>query len=245
MANAVSLAQRLRDAAGSDRIAVKDFTALVADLFRHAGLTAADADIAAEVAVYGQLTGSDAHGAVQLPLYITGLLDGTIKRAPKIAKTSNLPCCIVMDADNGLGLVVSRHAIDDAIELAKRYGLGAVAVRNSSHFGGAGYYPERAAQQGLIGFAFTNASPAIAPTGSREAILGTNPIGVAFPLPGADAIVADMATSVVARSRIRAMLALGQKTIPDGWALDPDGRPTVDPAVAVKGSADRRATRSR
>jgi LDH2 family malate/lactate/ureidoglycolate dehydrogenase len=236
MANAAALAQRLRDAAGSERIPVKDFTALVTDLFRHAGLSAADADIAAEVAVYGQLTGSDAHGAVQLPLYITGLMDGTIKPSPKIAKTNNLPCCMVMDADNGLGLVVSRWAIDDAIALAKKFGLGAVAVRNSSHFGGAGYYSERAAKQGLIGFAFTNASPAIAPTGSKEAILGTNPIGAAFPLPGADAIVADMATSVVARSRIRAMLALGQKTIPDGWALDPDGRPTVDPAVAVKGS---------
>ena len=70
----------------------------------------------------------------------------------------------------------------------------------------------------------------------KEALLGTNPIGAAFPLPDADPIVLDMATSVVARSRIRYMLALGQKTIPDGWALDPDGKPTIDPAVAVKGS---------
>ena len=110
-----------------------------------------------------------------MPLYITGLLDGTIKSAPNIKTTNNLPCCLVMDADNALGLVVSRHAIDAAIDLAKKYGLGAVAVRNSSHFGGAGYYSDRAAQQGLIGFAFTNASPAIAPTGSKEALLGTNP----------------------------------------------------------------------
>ena len=130
----------------------------------------------------------------------------------------------------------SRHAIDAAIDLAKKYGLGAVALRNSSRFGGAGYYSDRAAQQGLIGFAFTNASPAIAPTGSKEALLGTNPIGAAFPLPNADPIIVDMATSVVARSRIRYMLALGQKTLPDGWALDPDGKPTNDPAVAVKGS---------
>jgi LDH2 family malate/lactate/ureidoglycolate dehydrogenase len=141
-----------------------------------------------------------------------------------------------MEADNALGLVVSQHAIDAAVDLAKKLGLGAVAVRNSSHFGGAGYYAERAARQGLIGLAFTNASPAIAPTGSKEALLGTNPIGVAFPLPGQEPIVADMATSVVARSRIRYMLALGQKTLPEGWALDPDGNPTTDPAVAVKGS---------
>jgi LDH2 family malate/lactate/ureidoglycolate dehydrogenase len=131
---------------------------------------------------------------------------------------------------------VSVRAIDAAVGLAKRYGMGAVAMRNSSHFGGAGYYAERAARQGLIGVAFTNASPAIAPTGSKEALLGTNPIGAAFPLPGTDPIVLDMATSVAARSRIRYMLALGQTTIPDGWALDPDGNPTNDPAVAVKGS---------
>jgi LDH2 family malate/lactate/ureidoglycolate dehydrogenase len=126
--------------------------------------------------------------------------------------------------------------MDAVIELTKTYGMGAVAVRNSSHFGGAGYFSECAAKQGLIGFAFTNASKAIAPTGSKEALLGTNPIGAAFPLPNDEPIVMDMATSIVARSRIRAMLALGQKSIPDGWALDPDGRPTTDPAVAVQGS---------
>jgi LDH2 family malate/lactate/ureidoglycolate dehydrogenase len=230
------LAARLREAAGGERISADRFTTLLVDTFRHAGLSPPDAEIAAEVAAYGTLHGSDAHGAVQMPLYVTGLLDGTIKHTPRITETRSLPCCLVTDADHGLGLVVGRRAIDAAIDLARMHGLGAVAVRNSSHFGGAGYYSDRAARQRLIGFAFTNASPAIAPTGSKEALLGTNPIGVAFPLPGDDPIVIDMATSVVARSRIRSMLALGQKSIPDGWALDPDGKPTVDPAVAVKGS---------
>jgi LDH2 family malate/lactate/ureidoglycolate dehydrogenase len=236
MAGAAEIARRLRDAAASERIAAADFTALVRDTFLHAGLSAKDAGIAAEVAAYGTLHGSDAHGAVQMPLYITGLLDGTIKSAPNVKTQNNLPCCMVMDADNALGLVIGQQAIDAAIGMAKQFGMGAVAVRNSSHFGGAGYFSERAARQGLIGFAFTNASPAIAPTGSKEALLGTNPIGAAFPLPGADPIVMDMATSIVARSRIRAMLALGVKTLPDGWALDPDGKPTVDPTLAVKGS---------
>jgi len=235
-ANAAQIVQRLKDATAAERMAATDFIALIADTFRYAGLSAADADVAAEVAAYGTLHGSDAHGTVQMPLYVTGLLDGTIKSKPDVKITNNLPCCMVMDADNALGLVVGVHAIDAAIALTKKFGMGAVAVRNSSHFGGAGYFSERAAKQGLIGFAFTNASPAIAPTGSKEALLGTNPIGAAFPLPGAEPIVMDMATSVAARSRIRYMLALGQKTIPDGWALDPDGKPTTDPAVAVKGS---------
>jgi LDH2 family malate/lactate/ureidoglycolate dehydrogenase len=236
MAGAAEIARRLKDAAASDRIAAADFVALMRDTFQHAGLSAKDAGVAAEVAAYGTLHGSDAHGAVQMPLYITGLLDGTIKNAPNVKTENNLPCCMVMDADNALGLVIGQQAIDAAIGMAKQYGMGAVAARNSSHFGGAGYFSERAAGQGLIGFAFTNASPAIAPTGSKEALLGTNPIGAAFPLPGADPIVMDMATSIVARSRIRAMLALGVKTLPEGWALDPDGKPTVDPALAVKGS---------
>lgn len=236
MATAAEISKRLRDAAASERISAKDFTALVRDAFAYAGLSAKDAEIAAEVAAYGTLHGSDAHGAVQMPLYITGILDGTIKSAPNVKTSNTLPCCMVMDADNSLGLVIGQKAMDAAIGMTQKYGMGAVAVRNSSHFGGAGYFSERAAKLGLIGFAFTNASPAIAPTGSKEALFGTNPIGAAFPLPDADPIVMDMATSIVARSRIRAMLAIGQKTIPEGWALDPDGKPTNDPAIAVKGS---------
>jgi LDH2 family malate/lactate/ureidoglycolate dehydrogenase len=234
--DAATIAQRLKSTAAAERVSAADFTALLRDTFEHAGLSRGDAEIAADVAAYGTLHGSDAHGAVQMPLYVTGLIDGTIKSKPNVVTSNNLPCCMVMDADNALGLVIGCRAMDAVIGLTKKFGMGAVAVRNSSHFGGAGYFSERAAKQGLIGFAFTNASKAIAPTGSKEALLGTNPIGAGFPLPDGEPIVMDMATSIVARSRVRAMLALGQKTIPEGWALDPDGKPTTDPAIAVKGS---------
>jgi LDH2 family malate/lactate/ureidoglycolate dehydrogenase len=234
--NAAALVQQLRDFVARDRVPADEFIGLLDTTFQYCGLSPDNAAIAADVVSYGTLHGSDAHGAVQMPLWVTGLLDGTIKSAPEIKTTNTLPCCIVMDADHGLGLVVGTRAIDAAIDLAQRHGMGAVTVRNSSHFGGAGYFAERAARHGQIGFAFTNASPAIAPTGAKEALLGTNPIGAGFPLPETDPIVLDMATSMVARSRIRYMLALGQKTLPDGWALDPDGRPTTDPALAVKGS---------
>src|SRR5262249_59633264 len=120
--------------------------------------------------------------------------------------------------------------------VGRQLGLGAVEMRNSSYFGAAGYYADRAAEHGLIGIALTNAMPAIAPPGGTEGLLGTNPIGAAFPVPGTDPVIADMATAMVARSRIRHALAAGEKTIPEGWALDPSGRPTTDPAVAVKGS---------
>jgi LDH2 family malate/lactate/ureidoglycolate dehydrogenase len=99
-----------------------------------AGLSQEDAGIAADVAGYGTL-----HGAVQMPLYTPGLLDGTIKSRPSMVTSGSLTCCKVIDADNALGLVVGTRAMDIVIELTKEYGMGAVAVRNSSHFGGAGY----------------------------------------------------------------------------------------------------------
>ncbi len=236
MAEIAALAEDLRKTASSELVKPADLSALASDVFEHCGVPRADADIGAEVALWAQLHGSDSHGIVHLPLYVRGLLDRTIKAQPAFAMTRAMPACAVLDADHGLGLVASRRAIDLAIDIAKQLGLGAVAVRNSSHFGAAGYYADRAAEQGLIGLAFTNAMPAIAPTGGSEGLLGTNPIGAAFPIPGADPVIADMATAVVARSRIRHALAAGQKTIPEGWALDPSGRPTTDPAVAVKGS---------
>ena len=236
MADTAALTAKLRQIAAADSVTPVALGALVADVFVLCGVPKKDAGIAAEVALWAQLHGSDSHGVVHLPLYVRGLLDKTIKARPEITTTQTMPCCAVMDADHGLGLVASQRATDMAIDIAKKFGLGAVAVRKSSHFGAAGYYAERAAGHGLIGLAFTNAMPAIAPTGGTEGLLGTNPIGAAFPVPGADPIVADMATAMVARSRIRHALAVGQKEIPQGWALDPNGKPTTDPAVAVKGS---------
>jgi len=231
-----TLVEQLRHAASASSVTPETLAALAADSFVFCGMAREDAAIAAEVAVWAQLHGSDSHGAIHLPLYVRGLLDQTIKAKSVLDTTQPMHCCAVIDANHCLGLVASRRAIDLAIDIAKRHGLGAVAVRRSSHFGAAGYYAERAAEQGLIGFAFTNAMPAIAPTGGVEGLFGTNPIGVAFPVPGQDAIIADMATAMVARSRIRHALAAGEKSIPEGWALDPAGKPTSDPAVAVKGS---------
>ena len=236
MSDVAALAEDLRKFASSEHVNPSELSDLVSDVFEHCGVPRKDAEIGAEVALWAQLHGSDSHGIVHLPLYVRGLLDRTIKAQPAFAITQAMSCCAVLDADHGLGLVASRRATDIAIGIAKQYGLGAVAVRNSSHFGAAGYYADRAAEHGLIGLAFTNAMPAIAPTGGTEGLLGTNPIGAAFPIPDADPVIADMATAVVARSRIRHALAAGQKSIPEGWALDPSGRPTTDPAVAVKGS---------
>lgn len=221
--------------AQAGRVPARDLAALAADMFMAAGVEADHARIAADAVMWASLRGIESHGAVHMPLYLTGLLDKTIKSAPHFTYEGTLPACKAMDADNGLGLVAATVALDQALELAKQYGLGAISVRNSSHFGAAGYYAERAAEQGHVALSFSNASPAVAPPGSREAKLGTNPIAAAFPVPGTEPIVLDMATTVVARSRIRQAKSLG-KPIPADWATDAEGNPTTDPAKAIEGT---------
>jgi LDH2 family malate/lactate/ureidoglycolate dehydrogenase len=230
------VARDLRATAEAQSVSYAALQATIADLFRTCGLSDEDAAIAAEVALYPQLCGSDSHGAVTMPLYVTGLLDRTIKPRPNVRSERNGTCTLLIEADHGLGLVESRKAMDAVLDIAAENGLGAAAVRNSSHFGAAGYYGERAAAHGMIGIALSNASPAIAPTGGVTAILGTNPIGAGVPLPDGPPMVLDMATAMVARSRIRQMLASGETEIPADWALDPEGRPTTDPQKAIAGS---------
>jgi L-2-hydroxycarboxylate dehydrogenase (NAD+) len=220
--------------AARERVGADELAAVVRDVFVACGVPDADAEIATEVSVYAQLRGSPSHGVLHLPLYVRGLLDKTIKATPAFRWTRNLPAAAVLDADNGLGLVANRRAIEEAIAMAETYGLGAVAIRESSHCGMSGYYADYAARHGMIAMSLSNASPAIAPTGGRVPMFGTNPIGFAFPLPDDDPIVIDMSTAMVARSRIRRAAGEGQ-SIPLGWALDPDGNPTTDPEQAVAG----------
>lgn len=219
----------------AEKVPAAELSALVREMFLACGVSEQHAELAAESAMYATLRGVTSHGAVHMPLYLTGLLDGTIKNTPDFVWSGDYEATRVLDADNALGLVASRVALDKAMEIAKAYGVGSVAVRNSSHFGAAGYYAELAARRGLIAIASCNASPALAPTGGKEPLLGTNPIAAGFPVPGGDPIVIDMATTVVARSRIRLAKSLGE-SIPAHWAFDADGNPTTDPSRAVEGT---------
>ena len=125
--------------------------------------------------------------------------------------------------------------MDLAIDMAREHGVGAVGVRASSHFGMGALYVERAADAGMIGFAFTNATPNMPPAGGRGRFLGTNPIAVGVPNQDGDPLVLDMATSVVARGKI-VMAEKEGRSIPPGWAIDAEGRPTVEPSAALVGA---------
>ena len=233
MVDIALLAERLRKIAASEHVKPAELSYLVSDTFEHCGVPHEDAANGAEVALWAQLHSSDSHGVVHLPLYVRGLLDHTIKARPAFAITQTMPCSIVLDADNGLGLVASRRAIDMAIGMAKQFGLGAVSIRDGA-FGAAGYYADRAAEHGLMGIALTNAMQAIAPTGGPEGVWRRS----SWRRVSGTRHQSGYCPRQRPWSRVRHPPCAGvrPKTIPEGWALDASGRSTTDPAVAVKGS---------
>ena len=217
-----------------DRIQPAELTDLVSAILAEAGMQVSEAVIASKVLVSTQLHGIDSHGIAHRPTYVRRMTDGSIEVAPTI-KISRSAGASVIDGDNGLGVLVARHAVDEACELALAYGVGACAVRNSNHFGAALPFASDAAKNGYILLCFSNAAPTMAPWEGREAILGTNPLAAAFPSADGPPVVVDMATSAVARGRIRKAARAGEK-IPADWALDENGRPTTDAAAALKGT---------
>jgi L-2-hydroxycarboxylate dehydrogenase (NAD+) len=141
-----------------------------------------------------------------------------------------------VDGDNGLGLVVGPRANEIAMDKAAAAGAGWVAVRNTNHYGIAGYYPLQALKRDQIGWSMTNSSSLVAPLWSAERMLGTNPIAIAFPGLEEPAIVIDMATSAVAYGKLEIAVREG-KRIPEGWGVDRDGRPAHDPRQVADGGA--------
>lgn len=140
-----------------------------------------------------------------------------------------------LDADNALGCVAASVAMREAMRRADAHGIGAIAVRNSSHFGPAGVYVHQAAVSGYVAMAFSNASATMAAWGGHEPVLGTNPIAAAFPRPDHEPIVVDLASTIGSRAVIRKAAANGEP-IPAGWALDKSGHPTVDASAALGGT---------
>jgi LDH2 family malate/lactate/ureidoglycolate dehydrogenase len=140
-----------------------------------------------------------------------------------------------MDGDNGLGAVVGSRAMEKAIELAATAGIGFVGVRRTNHFGIASFYVQKALQQGFIGCAASNAPPHMAPFGGSARFLGTNPFSIGIPANKEAPLLFDASTSVVARGKIIVAAQEG-KTIPSGWAIDPEGNPTTNPKAALAGS---------
>jgi L-2-hydroxycarboxylate dehydrogenase (NAD+) len=205
-------------------------------VFRHFGVPSEDARQASDVLAAADLRGIDSHGIARLTAYSDLLSEGLINPRANVKVDRELAGIATVDGDNGLGLVVGPRANAIAMDKAAAVGAGWVAVRNTNHFGIAGYYPIQALARGLIGWAMTNSTSFVAPLWGAQRMLGTNPIAVAFPCKEEPPVVIDLATSAVPYGKIEIALRAG-KAIPEGWAIDRDGRPATRPEQVIDGGA--------
>lgn len=204
----------------------------VASVFESIGTPEIQAQLAAEVLVSADARGIDSHGVARLAGYVRLFDHGRLNPNPQIKIVHESPSTAVIDGDKGLGLVVAPYAMEIACEKAEKAGTGWIAVRNSNHFGIAGYHAMKALNHQMIGWAMTHAAPLVTPTFSREKLLGTNPVAIAIPALTEPAFVADFASTAVAYGKLEILQRKGLNT-PDGWVQDAEGNPCND-AFAIK-----------
>jgi LDH2 family malate/lactate/ureidoglycolate dehydrogenase len=198
------------------------------------GVPPQDARIVVDVLLRADLRGVGSHGIQRLLMYVPRLRKGLINPTPKAIVESPGPGLKIVYGDNGLGPVVASRGMREAISLAKEPGIGFVGCRNSNHFGAAAPYVLMACEEKMIGIAATNAFPTMAPWGGLKNLVGNNPLAIGVPCGEGFPFVLDIAMSVSSRGRMREM-ASRKEMIPEGWALDAQGRPTTDPLEGLKG----------
>jgi LDH2 family malate/lactate/ureidoglycolate dehydrogenase len=211
------------------------------DVFIGAGVPEEDAAVCADVLITSDKRGIDSHGIGRLkPIYYDRIKAGIQNPVTDFEIVREGLTTAVIDGHNGMGQVIAKKAMSMAIEKAKKHGMGMVAVRNSTHYGIAGYYALMAAGADMIGITGTNARPSIAPTFGVENMLGTNPITFGIPTDEEFPFVLDCATSITQRGKIEVYDRLGKK-MPEGWVIGEDGEPKTDSTQVlidlVKGTA--------
>lgn len=206
------------------------------EVFNKIGCSAEHTNLATDVLLSADLRGIDSHGIARLSGYIRLWEAKRINAKPLIKIVHETPSTAVVDGDGGLGLVIAPKAMEIAIKKAKEVGTGWVAVKNSNHFGIAGYHSMMALQHDMIGMSMTNASPLVAPTFSVERLLGTNPIAVAIPAGKQPAFVADFATTTAANGKLE-ILQRKNMDAPLGWIQDKVGHPSTNAHELKEGGA--------
>ena len=220
--------------AESARVDPGRLRAFVAAVYSAEGMPGEDAALVADSLVQADLWGHQSHGVLRLDWYRARLLAGTMKAVTRPELVTDAGAIAAIDGHDGVGQVLAMNAMEEAIARAKRHGIGAVAVRDSNHFGTAMYYTRKAAERGCIGFLCTNASPAMAPWGGREKVLGNNPWSIAAPAGRHAPMILDIANTAVARGKVYLARQRGER-IPEGWAMNAQGVPTTDPREAIEG----------
>ena len=207
------------------------------DVFITAGVPADDAKTCADVLIAADLRGIESHGIGRLKMYIDRIKTGQQIPVTQVEVIRETPTTALVDGHHGMGMVIASQSMQMAINKAKKFGMGSVAVRNSTHFGIDGYYARMAAEQGCIGMAFTNARPAIAPTFSVQPMLGTNPIAFCAPTDEDCPFLFDAATSITQRGKFE-VYERESIEAPEGWAVNQQGKPVTNSSDVLKGLSD-------
>ncbi|MBI3852648.1 MAG: Ldh family oxidoreductase [Verrucomicrobia bacterium] len=217
------------------KVFAPELEGFVVEVLTKVGISEADARTSAEVLVTTDTWGTFTHGVKNLRGYVRRIKGGGIRSnaVPKVVAEG--PAWALVNGDSALGMVTSTLAMRAAMAKAKATGIGYAGVRNSCHFGAAGYYASMAAREGMVGVAMCNDVPSVTAPGARGAVMGSNPFAFAVPAGKEKPILLDMATSTVAGGKVFAAAALGKK-IPDHWLVEAEGLPTSDPAGYPKTS---------
>ena len=209
-------------------------TAFGQSVLEHHGVPTADAHLLADSLVAAELWGHSSHGMLRLPWYVERLRSGAMQAVTQGELAQDSGAVAVIDGQDGIGQVLTMQAVQMGVERAKRFGVSAVAVRNSNHFGTAAYFTRESAKQGCVAFLSTNASPAMAPWGGKAKAIGTNPWSIAAPAGRHGVAVMDIANTAVARGKIYLAAERGED-IPPTWAADEQGVPTTNAKDAIHG----------
>lgn len=213
------------------RMSVEALRGFMRQVFVRVGLPEKDAEVEADVLVWANLRGVDSHGVLRIEWYLE-LIDQRIMNIhPNIRIEKETLATSIIDADHALGPVVTTFAMQHAIEKARTAGIGWVLIRNTTHQGAMGYYPLMAAQEGMIGIAIVNGPPSMAPFGSKALGVHNTPLAICVPAKKRHHLLLDIAMSVAAGGKLRLAKDRGT-SIPLGWTLDKDGKPTTDPHLA-------------
>ncbi len=214
-------------------VKVSDLEKFVTKCFEKSGMSNEDAKITTDVLIESDKRGIASHGVARLKRYTDGIKDGIMIPDAEYEIIKETPNTLVITGNDGLGQPVSYKTMKLVIEKAKKNNIAFAAVRNSNHYGIAGYYAMMALQENLIGISTTNSFPLVVPTFGKDALLGTNPISITAPTSKERPFVLDMATSTVPRGKLEVYDRRG-KPIPEFWATDTKGHPTTNPGLVLK-----------
>lgn len=201
-------------------------------VFAKLGCDEVRSSIITDVCLEADMRGISSHGVARLPRYISYMENGSIVMDAEPELLFKTGVSAVYDGHHGVGQYISKIVSEKAVDMAQKNGIGIAVVRNSNHYGIAGYWAEQIMKNEMIGMSSSNTAPLVVPTFGKEAMLGTNPIAIAFPSYFQTPIMLDMATSVIPRGKLE-VYARRNQTIPHGWAVDSQGKPTDDPVCVL------------